>query len=329
MLDAPFKTYYLPYVSIHWRLEIIYRILSFIPATLLGLFLLIKYKPKSILVFYPFENALFTAYLLRLISGTPIYPYLNDLYLENRTGLMKHLAVFLQPRLFKKAEKIIVVNEGMNTFYQNKLNIHTEVIFTSINEHIPTKVVVPEITGRFILGYSGNINNDRIDVFKTMVAALGKREDVEIRLFTGTTQKELEMQEAWSDNMSIKFIKKADELVHELGLCHALYLPLTFSTTGTPVDQLATCLGIKSYEYLICGAPVIVQCPLEYYTSQFYIDRNCGMVIGENTTEALLEGITELKKNKTLRQELVNNSLIAAAEFTGQKNAEKLLNIIA
>ncbi len=331
-IKAQFKTYYLPNIKLHWRLEMLYRYISVLPAVFYGLYILIKHKPKVILSFYPFENALLTSLVLSKTTKTPLYSYMNDLYKENRKGTFaKKLANYLQDKIFKYSSKIIVVNSGMGDFYRLKYNIQPEVIFTSINEIIPEKISVNDIQGKFVFGYSGNVNNDRIDVFKTMVAALGKRSDIEIRIFSATTKQELESQGAWSSNMIIDFIKDADILVNELRNCHALYLPLTFSDKNTPVDQLATCLGIKSYEYLIAGAPVIVQCREEYYTAKFYKERDCGIIVSENTESALTKAVDLLISNKILRQKLVNNSLIAATEFTGRKNRIKLnhtLNIL-
>jgi glycosyltransferase involved in cell wall biosynthesis len=328
-IKAQFKTYYLPKIKLYWRLEMLYRYLSVLPAVICGLYILLKHKPKVILSFYPFENALIASLILSKVTKTPLYTYMNDLYKENREGIFrKKLANYFQSKVFKYSNKIIVVNSGMADFYNLKYNIQPEVIFTSINEGIPEKILVNEVNGKFIFGYSGNINNDRIDVFKTMVAALGKRSDIEIRIFSATTKEELVSQGAWSSNMYLDFIKDSEKLVNELRKCHALYLPLTFSVKNTSVDQLATCLGIKSYEYLIAGAPVIIQCREEYYTAKFYKDRDCGIIVSENTESALIKALDLLISDKYLRQKLVDNSLLAAKEFTGIKNKIKLNQIL-
>lgn len=328
-VKMPFPVYSIPAPSVDSRGERFWRLLSVVPGVIIGLYLILKYRPSSIVCFFPFENALLITYILHKLTGKKYYPYLNDLYMENRKGHEKAIADWLQPRFFRNAKKIIVVNEGMKRFYRERYGIESEVIFTSINDAIPVSVSVGEPHQPFVMGYSGNINRDRIDPFQVLIRALRDKPEYKIRMFSGVSRTQLEKWDLWSDNVSLEFFNNSAKLVEELSKCDLLYLPLTFRTDMTSREQLATCLGIKSYEYLISGVPVMVHCPLEYYTAQFYVERNCGLVVGSLDEKAVEEAIWSLRNKIVDSQLLVNNSLRAARAFTGELNADKLRKIVS
>src|SRR5690606_12147426 len=130
----------------------------------------------------------------------------------------------------------------------------------------------PAYTGKLIVGFSGNVSRDRVQPFRELVLLARERGDMEIRYFVPHSREYLETNGVWLEGSEIRFCRTDDELLSELRQCHALYLPLTFEVEDDSVEQLATCFGIKSYEYILACRPVLVHCPADYFTYRFFAD---------------------------------------------------------
>ncbi|MBU4480574.1 hypothetical protein KKG48_04010 [Patescibacteria group bacterium] len=290
-----------------------------------GLMAIKRYGLKSIVAVFPDEGALLTGYWLHKLTSLPFYPYFCDLYQERpRLSWQKNLANWLQPKVFSAATRIIAVNDGMADYYRERYGIEPLSLPTCINQP-PLSVINSRPAGQpFIIGYSGNVVTARLDTIQALVRAIAGKPEYEIRYFTAQSQDELEKYGVWADNARLAFAADKNELVRYLQDCDVLYLPLTFVQDNEERDQLATCFGIKSYEYLVSGRPVLVHCPSEYYTARFFLERECGYVVDELNDDAVLNALKTLRADSHLRQRLVQNAFLAASEFHGAKIADRL-----
>jgi len=94
-------------------------------------------------------------------------------------------------------------------------------------------------------------------------------------------------------NTTIKFCNTEEKLIGELKKCNLLYLPLTFDLKDDSYDQLSTCFGIKSYEYIQSCRPILVHCPSDYYTSKFFREANAGVIVDRLDASFLENAIDE------------------------------------
>lgn len=307
----------------------LWMLLAVIPGIFKGLKLLKKHNIPVIIGVYPDAGSLLLSYFLHKISGKPYMAYFCDLYYENhKKGWKGALAKWLQPRVFKSAT-IIAVNDAVKIFYKEKYNVDSVLIQTAINQELPTNFTVLAVEDKFIIGYSGSIIFDRLDPMQDLIKAIGNNPKYEIRLFTTQTEEFLKANNLYANNVKLKFCKSVDELIAELQQCHLLYLPLTFKLSKSTYEQLATCFGIKSYEYLLSCRPTFVHCPPEYFTSSFFADNNCGYCIGKVTPEELKQYIEEIINNyATTAPIYIKNGLIAAEQFKGDTLAGRLRNSV-
>jgi glycosyltransferase involved in cell wall biosynthesis len=308
------------------RGERFWRIACVLTGIIAGLRAIRKYSAQVIMSVYPDEGSLLTGYLLHKITGLPLVPYLCDLYLEqNKTNWQGKLAAWLQPRVFRAALNVLVLNEGMRQFYWDRYKLNSIVIPTCIGNIPEPMITASRRNGHpFVIGYSGNVNDARIDPLRVLVKAVGARSEFAIRYFTPQAREYLEQLGLWTANSERFFFRNEAELRRELSNCDALYLPLTFNKARPDVDSMATCLGTKSYEYLVSGIPVVVHCPTEYFTSRFYRDNNCGILVTELDPSLLLSALTALRNNPKHSDVLVRNALCTAKSFDGEIVAANL-----
>ena len=320
-----------PSVRIRWlplglRGERFSRVAAVAPALIQGLAAVRRYRCGAILAMFPDDCSLLTGYLLHRITGLPLMAYFCDLYMENRRGRgwEARLARWLQPRVFRDARRLLAVNRGMTEFYLQRYGIEAVTLPTCINQTIPEFTTPPALGSPIRIAYSGNVNETRIDPLRALVRAVGSDPAYAIHYFTPQTRERLEELGVWSPHASVEFLSDEAALVERLRGCDVLYLPLTFDVKDHSLDALATCFGIKAYEYFLAGRPVLVQCPGSYFLARFFREEGCGVVVEDPSSEAVAAGLRELVQNSTRRTDLVRRGLEAAHAFEGPKVVQVL-----
>jgi len=308
----------------------IWRLLSVIPGFFQGIYLIYKYRVKTIIGVYPDEGSLILAAVLSFVTRKSLMVYFCDLYMENRKHRFeKWLSRRVQPWIFKRSIRICAVNGGMKDFYDRTYGVDCLLLPTAINGNLPKTFELPAKEKPFIIGYSGSIVRDRLDPMQALVKAIGNNPDFEIRLFTPQKEEYLESVGLLASNVKVKFCSSHPELLSELRMCHALYLPLTFKTDFNSIEQLATCFGIKSYEYFQSCRPVLVHCPPDYYTSTYFTSNKAGVSIDSLDNENIIASLKYfVKQYAEVAPEYVDNALRAAVQFDGRVVATRLCNAI-
>jgi len=298
-----------------------WRLASALPGLLTGWRAVRRHRPRAILAVFPDESSLLLGYWLHRLTGLPLLAYFCDLYMEDRRGWQLRLARWLQPRVFARAARLLTVNEGMAGYYRERYGLSPVCLPTCINVRLPDPSPLPPPGRPFVVGYSGNVNPTRLTSLQALVRAIGGNSAYLLRYFTPQRRAYLEAQRLWAANAEATFVAGESELVRDLSRCDALFLPLTFEVGENSHDQLATCFGIKVYEYYLARRPVLVHSPGDYFIARFHRERDCGLVVDNRSSEALLAGLERLRTDTSLRQRLVANALQAARGFEGARVA--------
>ena len=307
----------------YWRLG------SLPPGIIAGLRAVRRHRPAAILAVFPDEIALLTGYILHRLTNLPLLAYFCDLYQEDRArGWEARLARSLQPRVFRAASQIITVNDGMVSYYRERYGLTAVCLPACINVGIPEPGALPAPNNAFVVGYSGNVNSTRLGPLRALVRAIGDNPGYTIRYFTPQKAEFLKANGLWADNASAEFISDEGDLIRRLASCDALFLPLTFDVDQSSYDQLATCFGIKSYEYFLSQRPVLLQSPGDYFIARFYRERECGLVVDSPAPEALRAALERLRADGALRERLSRNALAAAVDFEGPRVAAVLRGVL-
>lgn len=317
-----YPTVRIPALPSGMRGEHYWRFSAVLPGIIAGLREIRRRRPAAIMAVFPDEISLLTGYCLHRLTQVPLFAYFCDLYMEDRPGGWEgRLARWLQPRVFRAASRIIAVNEGMAGYYREHYGTNALCVPTCINVDIPRPNPVPSPGNPFVVGYSGTINSARISSLRALVRAIGNHAAYAIRYFTPQKPAFLRAYDLWTQNSEAAFVSGEAELIRRLSGCDALFLPLTFDVGENSRDQLATCFGIKSYEYFLSQRPVLLQCPGDYFIARFYRDWDCGMVVDDPGPEALVAALERLRSDGGLRTGFVHNALMAARQFEGPRVA--------
>ena len=318
-VSLPFRATQVPTPQVGIRGDPYWMIASILPVLAVAWRATRRHRPHVILSFYPDEGALLAGHLLTKWTGLPHVVYLCDLYLETpRPSWQQWLARWLQPKAFHGAARLVVVNEAMAQFYRERYGLDAVVVPTCINSPIPEHRPPAPPRGRLIIGFAGNVNEDRIGPLKQLTRLVGDDSDYEIRYFSGQGEQFLRSSGLWASNVRTQLARDDGELHSLLSECDVLYLPLTFLGREDWTDQRATCFGIKAYDYFLSQKPIVVHCPGEFFTSRFFRDRQCGLCVTSEDPNELEGALLRLRADSDLRDSLVRNALNAAHEFRGE-----------
>ena len=311
------------------RGERYWRLVSAFSGVITGWRAIRRHRPTAIVAVFPYESSLLTGYWLHLLTGLPLFSYFCDLFREDtRTGWEAWLADWLQARVFRASERLLVVTEGMADYYRDRYGLEALCVPACINDPVPEPGPIRPPSRPFVVGYSGNINSTRISSLRALVEAIGGDPAYEIRYFTPQAPEFLRAKGLWADNASAAFIADEADLVQRLSDCDALFLPLTFEVGDSSRDQLATCFGTKSCEYLISRRPILLQCPGDYFIARFYRTWDCGLVVDRPEAQGLRSGLERLRSDDDLRARLVCNALRAARQFEGSRVASIVRSLL-
>lgn len=326
----PYRSVIIPALPAGIRGERFWRLASTIPGVVAGLGAVRRFRPTAILAVFPYESSLLLGYALHRLTGLPLLAYFCDLYLEDhRSGWEAWLARNLQPRVFRAAARVVAVNQGMVDFYRRRYDIDALCVPACINSPIPAPGQPVQAGHPFVIGYSGNVNATRLSSLRALAGAVGDNPAYAIRYFTPQTAGFLRSKGVWTANSTAMFVSDEGELIRHLAGCDALFLPLTFDVSEASRDQLATCFGIKSYEYFLSQRPVLLHTPGDYFIARFFRQWDCGLVVAEEGAEAIGSALDRLRSDPGLRHRLARNALEASRQFEGPRVASVLKAALA
>ncbi|MBX2916331.1 MAG: hypothetical protein KF856_13755 [Cyclobacteriaceae bacterium] len=305
------------------------KVIALVTGLFTGLWTINKYKPRVLVAIYPDDGSLLLGYLLHRLTGLPIFTYFCDLYLENKVGIELRVAKWLQRKVFERAKGIMVLNLGMHQFFFDRYGIKASLITNAINRPIPVSIDLPEIKDKIIIGFSGNVSRDRVQPFRELVKLISRRSDIELRFFVPHDLNYLLKLDLWLEGSYLRFCKNEDELMHELEQCHLLYLPLTFEVGEDSVEQLATCFGTKAFEYILACRPILVHCPKDYFTYQFFSNAGSALLVNQLDAISLEIEIDRFMANyNEWGKEVVKRALNQVIKFKGPNVRDNFLKAL-
>jgi hypothetical protein len=259
---------------------------------ILGIFNIIFRRHKSILVVFPDDISLLSAYIIHKITGKPLFPYFMDLYKE--TGVwLKPLDSWLQKRIFSSSTKVLVVNEAMKNYYEEKYNIICECVpFVLPFKPFKPKSYNNSFKENFTIAYSGTINGVRLEGLKILKEVVLQMEKVSIVFFTPQPKDTLIQLGIWDEKFSIYNISDVGVLVEELGKCNVLFNPVYAGVID--LHQTKTSFGGKIVEYLASGSPIIIDSDPDFFTYKLFNQLKAGILVKHKTPEHLFDCIQKL-----------------------------------
>ena len=263
----------------------------------------------DLILCYPDTPLLFSTYFLHKITKKPFFLYFYDLYYGNKIPLFQRiLAYFLEPKVFKKAEKIFVMDEALQEYYQKR---YKREIFV-----IPNSVPIEKSKSEFILNhqepykiiYTGTISWPQANSIKNLIKAIEKIKNFEVKLYLYTPHnKKFLNSQGIFESKKVVFTQALPFEIPEIQRkADILFVPLSFNTKYPLV--INTSSPGKTYEYLVSGRPILIHAPKNSYLVEYAKKYNFALVVDEENIEKLKEAVEELITNKKLVEKLINNA---------------------
>jgi glycosyltransferase involved in cell wall biosynthesis len=288
---------------------------------------IIKEANTELLLGYSdYVPAFLSTYLLYKITKRPLFLYFYDLYYGNNFSLpYRILAYFLEPKLFKSADKIFVMSETLQDYYQKKYKREVFVIHNSISiEELKPQKDFIDRSEPYKIVFTGTIYWPQLDAIKNLIEAVKqfKNSKVQIWLYTPHDKKFLNNLGIFESEKVIFAQGLPSEMSQIQKSADILFVPLSFKTKHKLL--INTSSPGKTCECLVSGRPTLIHAPKGSYIAEYAKKHNFALVVDEENIEKLKEAIIELITNKQLVKKLTVNAWQTALSYhDASKNSEK------
>lgn len=311
----------------HWRGSRWWRRVQVVGMLWRSLRLVRRFRCSAVMVVFPNEEFLLVGYLTALWRRLPLFAYFHNTYLENRRGLSRRFACWLQSQVFLKSRHVFVMSEGMVELYRrNYPGLKCSALVHSFNEDLPAKANLPEPHRPLRLTISGNINESCREAAVRFADAIAQMAGASLTILSGTPESLLREIGMLRDGTHYATVSR-DELVGRLQQADIVVLPHGFAGDLSP-DELATMFPTKTIEYLICGRPILAHAPPDCFLTRFLKQHQCALVVDTPSVPALIDAVERLKADERLRARLVERALRTAEMFHAPRVAQTLRSAI-
>ncbi|MBI3951337.1 MAG: hypothetical protein HY314_12880 [Acidobacteria bacterium] len=289
--------------------------------------ILVTRRCPSILAVYPDEIYLLAGYILSRLTGTPLYAYFHNTFLEDHRD--SPLAHFLQPRVFARARHVFVMSEGMHKLYEkNYPGLRCSPLVHSFNEPLPEPGDVTSLPVHqpLRLALFGSINRSNAEAAVRIAKLVQTTPDVHLTVLSGTSRGYLHKLGFVGNRIEIETVSR-DILIERLSQADITLLPHGFE--GPVADEeIATIFPTKTIEALISQRPILAHVPANCFLAEFLRRHDCALIVDEPDVEAARQAVNRLRQDGNLRVHLVRQALIAARQFQASTVAEHLREVI-
>ncbi len=249
-----------------------------------------KHQCDAILVVFPREEFLLAGYLAAAWTGARLFPYFHNTYVENRTGVSRRFARWLQRRVFRRASHVFVMSEGMRELYRERYpQLACSVLPHSLTER-PLQLAPPPAPGptlRFVI--CGNINESCRDATLRVCEAIAQVDRASLTLLSGMSGSVLKGLGVLRDGVRHETVPH-EQVRGRLQNADIVVLPHGF---GGPLssEEYRTIFPTRTIEYLICGRPILAHVPPDCHLARFLMENDCALLVTEPSVPALLRAI--------------------------------------
>jgi glycosyltransferase involved in cell wall biosynthesis len=266
-----------------------------------------------VLAVFPNEFYLCAAYLAAFITGATFYPYYHNTYLENRRGLSRRFAKWLQTRTFS-AKTVFVMSAGMQHYLEPRFpGVRFVPLVHTFTEELDAHAQASSVSSPVQIVFLGNVNDSNRDALLRCVDLIRSRGDCELTIYTGTARWAFEKFGIAGPKVQIGQVAY-DRVREALRQHDVLLLPHGFEG-GYSKAEYATIFPTRTISYLIAGKPILAHSPPQAFLTQWLKDNDCAEVVDVKSSEQLSLALDKLIGNPSRRMELVRNALLAARQF--------------
>lgn len=282
-----------------------------------------KENCDRLLCIFPNEFYMYLGYRISKKFNIPFYTWFHNTYLDNRRGILKLLANFLQPKFFSHASQNFVMSEGMKNFYVQRYpnyNFKPLVHGFEIPDNPIQEIPKPKELIKFL--FSGSINDSCLDATVRLFKYLATRKDAELHVYSGNGAilKQLGIE---STNIIIHDFIPLKEFEKKLELYDIMLLPHGFEGMRTEAEY-KTIFPTRTIPLLYSNRPILAHSPPGAFLTDFLKNHDCAEVVEEKSIKAIELAIDKLVNDVGRRNILVANAMQTARMFD-LNNVAKLI----
>ena len=276
----------------------------------------------AIVAVHPSMDMLLVALLLAKWMRLPLFPYLHDTIVEaQEKSRLAPIARWTQRSVFSAARKILVMSEGMQTYYRRIYGVKSVVVPHIYSESPSADVSSAHMKTLFWSGGIYGINDHA--VLEVVKAATSLGVTTRITAPGGAARARVE---AWRQKgllVEAVYYPERKDYIEALRVQGAHVLALNHpSASEFGEGELATIFPTKTPDYLASGRPVLVFCPNHYELATYFSKHRCGVVVSQ--PEDLQAAIQEILSDNSATRDMVRNGLNLVKGFSPKCVAETL-----
>ena len=286
--------------------------------TLKGLRIIRREKIDSIFVVADHYVEL-AALLMHWLTGKKIVVWMPDLYCHYDhiyiAKVEKLFMRFLEPKILKSSNNVLVASEATQEHYKGKYGIETNELRHSVElnryNELPNKQPKNDV---FTIVYTGIVTHGHYDSILDMVSVIEGFRDINIKFLLVTTADHDQLKQIGIKGKRVVYnVADREEIPEIQQSADILFLPLAFKYYSDL--NVRTASPSKLPEYLAAGRPILVYAPPHSYYVKYAREHKFAVVVDQNDPDLLRQAILKLRNNKKLCRELVINAKNTAVKY--------------
>lgn len=276
--------------------------------------------------------ALFGTYLAHRWTGIPYSVYLFDLYRGNRlTLLTRAIANFLEPRLIRGAQTVIVTNDATGEYLLRRYGktFSLEIVYNSaFPEDFENLRTSPPKDPPYKILFTGNVYWAQERSVMNMIRAMDLLRDlpVELDLYCPSCPESIRSAARARRNVRLTSAPQA-EMPRVQCEASLLFLPLAWGTSAH--DIIATASPGKLTDYLASGRPMLVHAPEDSFVARYSREHQVGIVVDRDDVEELAAAVRKFFRDPASGTRYIENALhLFETRHDARRNARHLWKIL-
>lgn len=271
-------------------------------------------RPQQIFAIYPSEYYLFLGWLAAKWFRLPLTTYFHNTYLENRRGIKRYFAKWLQPRVFRDSLRVFVMSEGMRSVLQR---LYPEVTFLPLIHTYETPVSrltrEPEVKEPLKIAFMGSLNDSNREAFSRIPAVLAAFPTCQFTTFSGN--RDTDFSAIGVSGPNVRHSRVAfDEVIQALREHDVLFFPHGFAGGLKPIEY-QTIFPTRTIPYLLSGIPIVAHSPPDAYLTKWLKEKKCADIVEVPEADALVDAFRRLLSSPSHCRMLSENAQQAGTEY--------------
>ncbi|MBN2585370.1 glycosyltransferase [Patescibacteria group bacterium] len=285
--------------------------------------------------FSDYGPTMISVYYIHRVTRLPFRLFMFDIYKGNDFFFPGNLiANWLEPRLMRAAQMIIVNNEGTRQFYIKRYGSWISDKLRLIhNSSDPAAYLALQTTYQprppYTILFTGSIYWPQIRSLQNLVRAVENITDLEIRikLYAPHSADYLAAYNLTGPKIDVS-VASPTEMAKLQSQADILFLPLSWETKSPGIIGTAT--PGKLTDYLVAGRPILIHSPEWSHLSQYAKANGFAEVVDQESIAALQTAIRRLLTDVGYAQELIAKAQRTFfANHTTEKNAAAFRSLFA